>query len=350
MMNPSLHNLSHRREFFASLPKVDLHRHLEGSLRLHSLVEIARSQGMSLGDTNHLRTLVQVQEQEGYSFNNFLSKFKTLRLFYRSPELIGRLAYEAVLDAAADHLRYLELRFTPVALAHAGGFSLGEVMDWVIEGVRRGEQETGLVTRLIASVNRHESVHLAEEVLQQAADRISQGVVGVDLAGNEAEYPGLVFAGVFKEARQAGLHTTCHAGEWNGPENILTAVQVLGAERIGHGIRVLEDPLVTAMARERNVLFEVCVTSNYHSGVISSPDLHPLPRMLNLGLNATLNTDDPSISGIDLTYEYQYACDGLGLTIDRLKALVLAAAAGAFLPQAGRLALQQQLDSEFPLC
>lgn len=337
----------HNKEFYAALPKVDLHRHLEGSLRLTTLVEIASSQGMNLGNTGSLRDLVQVKEQEGFTYTNFLSKFKTLRLFYRSPELIGRLAYEAVADAAADQLRHLELRFTPAALAQAGGFGLGEVMDWVIEGVQRAQQETGLSTRLITSVNRHESVQLAEEVVSHAVDRMSRGIVGLDLAGNEANFSGMVFAGVFKEARQAGLHITCHAGEWNGAANVADAIRVLGAERIGHGIRVLEDPAVTALARERRVVFEVCVTSNYHSGVIPTPSAHPLPRMINLGLNVTLNSDDPSISGINLTHEYELVCEELGLDLQRLKERVIAAASGSFLPPGERQALQHRLEREF---
>jgi adenosine deaminase len=154
---------------------------------------------------------------------------------------------------------------------------------------------------LIASVNRHESVELAEQVAWLAAEKLGKGMYGLDLAGNEAEFPAGPFVGVFKEARQAGLHLTIHAGEWGGPENVRFAIEDFDAERIGHGVRVLEDQAVTDLARERGTIFEVCVTSNYQSGVVPALDAHPLKRMFEEGLNATINTDDPSVSRIMLS-------------------------------------------------
>ncbi len=336
-------------DIFHSLPKVDLHRHLEGSLRLRTLLEVGRAHGLDLPNTNLLRHLVQVRQDEPLTIENFLSKFRTLRLFYKSPDVIGRLAREAVVDAAEDNIRYLELRFTPAALQASEGFPLGEVMDWVIAGVRQAEQQTGITTRLIASVNRHESLQLAEEVVRLAADRIDQGIVAVDLAGNEASFSAMIFAGVFREARQAGLRITCHAGEWGGPENITEAITSLGAERIGHGVRVLQDPSVTALARERGTVFEVCITSNYQSGVFSAIDVHPLPRMLAHRLKVTINSDDPQISDIRLSGEFKLAHESLGLNFGQLHACLLTAARAAFLPTEERQRLENDLTRHFAL-
>jgi adenosine deaminase len=330
-------------EFYQTLPKVDLHRHLEGSLRLNTLREVGLSHGLDLPNTNRLRELVQVNKDEAFTFENFLSKFQTLRLFYRSPDIISRLTREAVADAAADNVRYLELRFTPAALGRAEQFPLGEVMDWVIDGASKAEADFGVKTRLIASVNRHESPELAEQVARLAAERFAKGIIGLDLAGDEAHFSGLLFSGVFKEARQAGLHITVHAGEWAGAENVSEAITQLGAERIGHGVRVLEDPSATALARERGTTFEVCITSNYQSGVVAALTVHPLPRMISLGLNATINTDDPSISQIKLSDEYRLACEDLGLSIKTLQERVLAAAQAAFLPGEERQRLVESL-------
>jgi adenosine deaminase len=330
-------------EFYQTLPKVDLHRHLEGSLRLNTLREVGLSHGLDLPNTNRLRELVQVNKDEAFTFENFLSKFQTLRLFYRSPDIISRLTREAVADAAADNVRYLELRFTPAALGRAEQFPLGEVMDWVIDGAGKAEADFGVKTRLIASVNRHESPELAEQVARLAAERCARGIIGLDLAGDEAHFSGLLFSGVFKEARQAGLHITVHAGEWAGAENVSEAITQLGAERIGHGVRVLEDPSATALARERGTTFEVCITSNYQSGVVPALTVHPLPRMISLGLNATINTDDPSISQIKLSDEYRLACEDLGLSIKTLQERVLAAAQAAFLPGEERQRLVESL-------
>jgi adenosine deaminase len=336
-------------EFYRSLPKVDLHRHLEGSLRFNTLHEVGHNHGIDLPNTNRLRELVQVGNNEDFTFENFLSKFQTLRLFYRSPEIITRVTREAVEDAASDNVRYLELRFTPAALGRAEQFPLGEVMDWVLDGAHQAEAEFGVKTRLIASVNRHESLELAEQVARLAAERCSRGIIGLDLAGDEAHFSGETFIGVFGEARQAGLHITTHAGEWGGAENVHTAIAQLGAERIGHGVRVLEDPAVTALARERQTTFEVCITSNYQSGAVLELTVHPLSRMINLGLNATINTDDPSISQITLSDEYRRACEDLGLSLQILRERVLAAAQAAFLPGEERKALVEALTGEFRL-
>ncbi len=339
--------ISRTPEFYKSLPKVDLHRHLEGSLRFDTVRELARSHGLDLPPTGQLRGMVQIHDDEPYTFSNFLSKFATLRLFYRSPEIITRLARESIADAAADNVRYLELRFTPVALSRAQGFSLGQVMDWVIEGVRQAEQEFQITTRLIASVNRHEDVDLAAQVADLAADRIEQGVVGLDLAGDEVGFSAEPFAPVIKRARQNGLHVTIHAGEWNTGANVTQAIQLLGAERIGHGIRVLEDPQAVELAREQNIPFEVCISSNYQSGAISTLSEHPLRDMLQAGLYVTINTDDPSISQIELSDEYRLACESLGLSLEELSERVICAAQASFLPEIERQRLVQTLADDY---
>jgi adenosine deaminase len=331
---------------YQACPKVELHRHLEGSLRLETLVDIARAHGIPILGTGHLRSLVQIDPQDPPTMENFLSKFVTLRLFYRSPEIIQRLAREAIADAARDNVRYLELRFTPLALSKVEKFGLAEVMDWVIHAIQAASQELGVKTRLIASVNRNESVETAEQVARLAAERIGRGVVALDLAGDEAGFSPAPFEGVFREARQSGLRVTAHAGEWAGAHNVAHAIDKLGAERIGHGVRVLEDPQVVELARQRGAAFEVCLTSNFQSGVVSELARHPLQGMLAAGLNVTLNTDDPSISGITLGDEYRIARQELGLSVAQWRGCILAAARAAFLPEAERQALVDSLSAE----
>ena len=326
---------------------MDLHRHLEGSLRLETLLEIAGQHGIPLPETD-FRALVQMQREDTLNFTTFLSKFQTLRLFYRSPEVIARVTEEAIADAANDGVTYLELRFTPVALGRLQGFSLARVMDWVARAAFDAARANRIRVGLIASANRHEPVELAEEVARLSAERMHLGVVGIDLAGNEADFSALPFAGVFREARESGLHITVHGGEWGGPENVRVAIENLGAERIGHGVRVLEDPSVVALARERGVTFEVCVTSNYQSGVVPALAAHPLARLVESGLKITLNTDDPSISGITLSDEYRLVLEELGLTPDLLIQCILNAARASFLPQSEARALEHWLQEGLP--
>ena len=335
---------------YIALPKVELHRHLEGSLRLSTMLDIARKHGVT-GPVSmfNLSGLVQVQDQDPMTFSNFLDKFKTLRLFYRSPDVIHRVTREAVEDAANDNVRYLELRFTPVALSRAEGFPLHDVMDWVITSAQEAAKAYGIKVGLIASVNRHESPELAEQVAWLAVEHQKRGLFGLDLAGNEAEFKSTPFRDIFKDAKQSGLHITIHAGEWGPSENVRDAIENLGAERIGHGVRVLEDEKVTALALEHNTVFEVCVTSNFQSGVVTVLEDHPLPRMLESGLKVTVNTDDPSVSRITLSNEFQIALEKLNIPMDVLKKSVILAAESSFLPDAEKAELIGMLRNELRL-
>jgi adenosine deaminase len=335
---------------YRAFPKVELHRHLEGSLRLETMLDVARQHGITIpADVLRLSTLVQVQEEDKFTFQNFLGKFNTLRLFYRSPDVIHRITYEAIEDAAKDNVKYMELRFTPVALSRAERFPLQDVIDWVMTSAKDAARKCGVIVRLIASVNRHESADLAEEVAWISAEYISDGIVGLDLAGNEAEFPTKPFHGIFREAKQAGLHVTIHAGEWGPASNVKEAIEELGAERIGHGVRVLEDKDIAALAHERGTAFEVCMTSNYQSGVVKSLDTHPLMRMFDAGINLTINTDDPSISRITLSHEYYAACEDLHMPQNTLKQRILAAAQAGFLATDEKEKLVKQLTKDLKM-
>ena len=341
--------ISESSEYFRKLPKVELHRHLEGSLRIPTMMEIAKTHDLDVKNIRYLRPLVQVEQKDPLTFENFLSKFDTLRTFFRSQEIIKRLVWEAVEDAALDNIRYLELRFTPVALSQAEGFPVTQVVDWVIDSVKEASSNFGVLVNLIVSINRHESLSLAEEVLDIALSRQDQGIVGIDLAGNEANYPADPFRELFSSAKKLGLRVTIHAGEWGGADNVRQAIEDLGADRIGHGIRVMEDPKIVALARERGILFEVCVTSNHHSGVVKKLLDHPIQRMIQEGLNITINTDDPSISRINLSSEYQTVHEQFGLPMEKLAERVYAAVEGAFLQEDNRRRLAVNIAEAFEI-
>jgi adenosine deaminase len=243
----------------------------------------------------------------------------------------------------------MELRFTPVALSRAERFPLQDVIDWVVTSTKDAAKKHDVIVRLIASVNRHESTELAEQVAWISAAYIEDGIVAMDLAGNEAEFPSQPFYGIFKEAKQAGLHVTIHAGEWGPARHVKEAIEEIGAERIGHGVRVLEDENIVALARERGTAFEVCVTSNYQSGVVNSLDTHPLMSMMEAGLNVTINTDDPSISRITLSHEYYTACKDLQMPQSTLKECIIAAAQAGFLAEDEKKDLVKQLNKDLKL-
>lgn len=337
---------------YQKLPKVELHRHLEGSLRLETLVDIARQHGFADQSPEALGPQVQIVKGDPLTVENFLSKFAVLRNFYQSPEIIRRVVREAVEDAAHDNVRYMELRFTPVALSKIRDFPLAEVVDWVIDTTDQVASQHGIQVKLLASVNRHEPLAEAEAVVQLAVDRRSRGIVGIDLAGDEVNFPAGSFRQLFQEARRAGLKICLHAGEWAGADNVAQAITEMQADRIGHGIRVVEDEAVVELARQAGIPFEVCITSNYQSGIIGTIAEHPISRMIAGGLAVTINTDDPGISQITLSDEYQRAHEQVGISQQQLVSCILQGAQAAFLDPDARqtlvAALKKELDNQIP--
>lgn len=339
-----------RHEFVTThlprLPKIELHRHLEGALRLQTLVEIAQEYDIDTPRTlDALRPLVQIMPGDARTADAFLGKFTTLRKFFRSEAVIRRMAREVVADAAADNVAYLELRFTPQALSNLLNVDFRTVVEWVCDATNEAESDYGTLVRLIVSMNRHESVEIGERVLDAALTRRGCGVVGIDLAGREADFPAAPFRAVLERARAEGLGITVHAGEWAGAAGVREAVLDLNVGRIGHGVRALEDPAVMALLLERGVTLEVCPSSNVDSGVCPSLTAHQLPQLIAAGIRATLNTDDPLISGITLTDEMARAVGSMGITPADLKTMTYHAAQAAFLTDDERASLLTRLDT-----
>jgi adenosine deaminase len=327
---------------------VELHRHLEGSIRLQTLVELGAQYAIPLPayEAEALRPFVQVTPADPPTFDNFLSKFAVLRQFFCAPEVISRVVREAIEDAAADHIRYLELRFTPNALAKARSFPFEEVLTWVCETVKAAEAAHPIRVNLIVSMNRHESLEIAKQTLEVALKFMAQGVVGIDLAGKEPGFPARPFSHLFREAKRAGLGVTIHAGEWEGADNVRDSLESLRTDRVGHGVRIVEDSSAVQMARQRGVFFEVCPTSNLQTGTAGLVGHHPVLDLRYLGMPITINTDDPTVSQTTLTDEYALAVQGMGLTLADIQQCILSAARAAFLPEAEKQKLIDELRSE----
>ncbi|MBC8097986.1 MAG: adenosine deaminase [Armatimonadetes bacterium] len=350
VMQPSLGQRSADLEAAAlyqtisALPKIELHRHLEGAVRLATLADIAREFAFEMPDYDpeSLRPFVQMMPDELRDATHFLGKFATLRQFYRSPAVIQRIAREAVYDAAADNIKYMELRFTPRALGTVLHAAPGDVIGWVAHAVNQAAAECGIIVRLITSINRHESVEVGEQVLHAAFAYAAQGVVAVDLAGKEEGYPANLFLPLFRDAKASGFGVTIHAGEWEGAQSVWDAIGNMGATRVGHGIRALEDPGILSIMQDFGIVLEVCPTSNVDSGVVEHLEQHPLPFLTERGLITTINTDDPLISNITLTDELYRAAKYMGFGLDDLKQATLRAAEASFLPDDEKLTLVAQ--------
>lgn len=330
-----------------ALPKIELHRHLEGSIRLTTMVEIAEQFGIEMPEyeIETLRPFVQVMPGEYRSDKTFLGKFKTIRQFFLSTEIIARMAREAVEDAANDNIKYMELRFTPKALCNICKCTPHDIVTLMCETVAAASAEFGIQTRLIVSINRHEGFDIAEQALQAALAHRNLGVVGFDMGGDEAAYPASLFLDLFRRAKAEGMRITLHAGEWEGAQSVWDAVGNLGAERIGHGIKALEDPGVIAVLVGRGIVLEVCPSSNVDSGIVSELAVHPLPELIKSGVKVTLNTDDPLISNITLSDEIFRAVQYMGLTLDDVKQHIMIAANAAFLNGEEHVALVKQFHT-----
>jgi adenosine deaminase len=336
------------RQMIHRLPKVDLHRHLEGSLRLSTLTEIAREHGVDLPsyEIDVLRPYVQITDDPP-DFLTFLEKFRLLRRFYKTPEAVERVAYEAVADAAADNVRYLELRFNPAALARVQGFSFEEVTDWVIAAVNRAQKDYPIVVRLILTIVRNEEALNAERITRVAIERCDGGIAGLDLAGDELNFEARPFVHLFQAAYAKGLGITVHAGEVGDATNVEQAVREMAARRIGHGVRAIENSNVIRLLREKQICLEVCLTSNLQTGVVRNFGHHPLRDLHELGVPVTLNTDDPSVSDTTLTDEYLVAVIAMGLDLKHLRLFNRSALRAAFLTDAERQLLEDQIIKEF---
>ena len=296
------------------LPLIDLHRHLDGAIRLETVIDLGRQHNIPLPawDVEGLRPHVQVTEPQP-GVMAFLEKFKWLTAILVDYNACRRIAYENVQDLLQEGIDYAELRFSPWFMAARHGLDAAGVVEAVVDGVEAGVRDFSVPVQLIGILSRTYGVEVAARELESILS-FSDHLIGLDLAGDEANFPAELFTPHFKKARDAGLHITAHAGESDGAASIRTAVEQLGAERIGHAVRLFEDPLVVDLLLERQIGIEANLTSNLQTSTVPTFDAHPLRRMLEAGLLATINTDDPGISGITLKHEYEVAAPAAGLT------------------------------------
>jgi len=334
------------------LPLIDLHRHLDGSIRLQTVIELAREQGLELpgDDVESLRPHVVV-EGKADGLMDFIGRFRWLTAILTDLDACRRVAYENVEDAAREGIDYIELRFSPWFMGETHGLEPAGIVEAVADGIRAAERDTGVRAQMIGILSRTydtETCHRELDALLAHRDHL----VAVDLAGDEAQFPAGRFAEHFRRARDAGLEITVHAGEVAGPESVWAAVRELGAGRIGHGIRSLEDPALVEFLCERNIGLEMNITSNIHVGVVEAYSQHPAREILEAGLLANLNTDDPAISGIDLRHEYTVAAPRAGLTPELTRLAQANALEMAFLSPAEkrRLLERRQAGSQASDC
>jgi len=325
-----------------ALPFIDLHRHLDGSIRLETIIDLARQHNIELpGKTvEEIRPHVQVTEPQP-GLMSFIAKMLWGTRMLMNGEACRRIARENLEDAQREGIDYLELRFSPYFMAEPHQLDMAEVIEGVIAGIAEGVEATGVRVKLIGILSRTYGVDICHRELE-ALLAYRQHFVALDLAGDEANYPAPLFVDHFKKGRDAGWRITVHAGEAGGPQSVWDAIQLLGAERIGHGVRALEDPKLAEYLATNRVPVEANLTSNVHTSTVADFDSHPLRDMLAAGLVCSINTDDPGVSGIDLRHEFEVAAPAAGLTREQIHQAQVNALETAFLSEAEKRTLREK--------
>lgn len=314
-----------------SFPLIELHRHLDGNVRLETILELGLHYGLPLPakDLEGLRPYVQVTEPKP-SLLAFFEKFHWLTAVLKDMDAVRRVAYENVEDAAREGMAYIELRFSPWFMAEANQLNPAAVVEAVVDGVQAGERDFGVKANLIGILSRTYGVETAWKELDALLTQ-KEHITALDLAGDETNYPAGWFAEHFAKGREAGWQVTVHAGEVEGPASVWSALRDLKATRIGHATRSFEDSALIDHILENKIGIEVSLTSNVQTSVVADYASHPLRGFLERGLLATLNTDDPGISAIDLQHEYEVAAPAAGLSVEMIHQAQRNALAVAFL-------------------
>ncbi|MCX7976150.1 MAG: adenosine deaminase [Bellilinea sp.] len=320
-------------------PLIELHRHLDGSVRLATILELGQTVGLPLParDIEGLRPYVQVNDVEA-GVMAFIARFEWMTKILVNEDACYRVAYECVEDLRNEGIDYAELRFSPWFMAETHKLDPTAVIDAVVDGVRSASHATGVPVNLIGILSRTYGPEICQQELAAILSR-REAFIAVDLAGDEANFPADWYQPHFDRVRDAGLHVTVHAGEAAGPHSIWQAIQLLGAERIGHAVQAKNDPHLLDFMAQSQIAVEVNLTSNVQTSTVKSYADHPVRLFLERGICATLNTDDPGISAITLPDEYNIAAPQAGLTQSQIRQLQYNALQASFLSEQEKLEL-----------
>lgn len=327
------------------LPLTDIHRHLDGNIRARTILELGQQHNIALpaASLEALRPHVQVTSSEP-DLVSFLSKLDWGVKVLADLDACRRVARENIEDAALNGLHYVELRFSPGYMAMTHGLPVAGVVEAVIAGVREGCREFPVQAKLIGIMSRTFGEAACEQELNALLAHRHE-ITAVDLAGDELGFPGTRFRSHFDRARDAGWHITVHAGEAAGAESIWQAIRELGAERIGHGVKAVEDPALMDYLAEKGIGIESCLTSNIQTSTVAALAGHPLKTFLAHGVRASLNTDDPAVQGIDIIHEYEVAAPAAGLTPAQIRQAQINGLESAFLSASEKKALADKVRS-----
>ena len=318
------------RSLTRAMPKAELHLHLDGSLRIDTALDLARTRRVEAPVTYAGMRDVLVAPDQVTDQAQLLKAFDLPIALLQDAEALERVAADLVIDKAADNVRYMEIRWAPL-LHTQKGLSGIDVVDAVWRGAHGAARAAAVEVRLIATLMRsHTPEANLAFMLDLNGEGIPEGLVGVDLAGPEERYPDFErHRAAIDLARDLGLHITLHAGEWGGAGQVRAAL-ALEPERIAHGPMAIDDPDLVTELKARGIVMDLCLTSNVQANIVPTFEAHPFHRLTRAGVKVTLNTDDLTVSDVSLSEEYARAVERQGVTLPELWALDIAALEAAF--------------------
>ena len=333
-------------EVFRALPKTDLHVHLDGSLRLETILELGKADKVELPANN-----VEGLRQAIGCGNNFGSLVEYLRGFditlrvMQTESSLERIAFELAEDAHRENVRYMEVRYAPM-LHTRRGLKLTKVVEAVLDGLRRARETYGIKATVIVCGIRNISAESSYQMAELAVAYKGRGVVGFDLAGAEADFPPKHHRAAFQLVRDNNINCTIHAGEAYGPESIAQAIHVCGAHRIGHGCRLREDGDLLHYLNDHRVPLECCPSSNVQTGAVKDLASHPLKLYFDLGLRVTVNTDNRLITDTSVSKELFLVHSQMGVPFADIKSMILAGFKSSFQPFHEKQAALRRVGAE----
>ncbi|MHA5068174.1 adenosine deaminase [Cetobacterium somerae] len=315
---------------FKKLPKIELHCHLDGSVRPETIIELAKIESVDL-PTSNIETIknILIAPMECTSLNEYLQRFQVPVAIMQSKESLKRVAYELMEDSAKENIKYIEIRFAP--LLHTDkGLSPEEIIQSVLEGIKEGEKNYDIKGNLILSFLRHMPTETIYDVIEVGKKYLGDGVVAIDLCASEERGFCEKFIHPFSLGKEYGYNITIHAGETGIGENVLDAIQTLGAERIGHGIHIKNCKEAYELVKEKNIFLEMCPTSNVQTKAVNSFDAHPILDFHRDGIKVTINTDNRTVSNTTLTNECHVIKENFEIDLDTYKNIYFNSVDAAF--------------------
>ena len=328
------------------LPKVELHCHLDGSLRVPTILDLAKKDKVTLttSSSEELSKLLVIGKTRG-SLEDYIKRFDITLSVMQTPAALRRTAYELIEDVAKENVRYIEIRYSPI-LHTEKGMSLGESVEAVREGLQRGRKDFGVESGIIVCGIRNISAAASLKLADLTVRYKNKGVVGFDLAGAEENFPAKDHQEAFYMILNNNINATIHAGEAFGPSSIHQAIHHCGAHRIGHGTRLKENKDLMNYVNDHRITLEVCLTSNWQTRSIRSLKYHPLKYYYDQGIRVTLNTDNRLMSGTTLTKEFLLAHKLFGFKLHDFREMIIMAMKSAFLPYGERKQMIRNIADE----